>query len=72
MMNLLKEMKDPGFNLPKTVPVVYCNHFEDNAGAIHLAKAPQMYPQTRHTNQPEVPSLPRMDKEVLPHQDPIS
>ncbi len=50
-MNLLKEMKEHGVDLPKTTPVVYCKLFEDNAGAIHLAKVPKMRPRTRHINQ---------------------
>jgi hypothetical protein len=51
MMNLLKEMQEQGVDVPKTNPVVYCKLFEDNAGAIHLAKAPKMRPRTRHINQ---------------------
>jgi hypothetical protein len=51
MMNLLKEMKEHGVDLPSTTPVVYCKLFEDNAGAIHIAKAPKMRPRTRHINQ---------------------
>ena len=51
MMNLLKEMQEQGVDIPKTNPVVYCKLFEDNAGAIHLAKAPKMRPRTRHINQ---------------------
>jgi hypothetical protein len=42
IMNLLKEMQEQGVDIPKTNPVVYCKLFEDNAGAIHLAKAPKM------------------------------
>jgi hypothetical protein len=51
MMNLLKEMQEQGVDVPKTNPVVYCKLFEDNAGAIHLAKVPKMHPRMRHTNQ---------------------
>jgi hypothetical protein len=51
MMNLLKEMQEQGVDIPKINPVVYCKLFEDNAGAIHLAKAPKMRPQMRHINQ---------------------
>jgi hypothetical protein len=50
-MNLLKEMQEQGVDIPKTNAVVYCKLFEDNAGAIHLAKASKMRPQTRHINQ---------------------
>jgi hypothetical protein len=51
MMNLLKDMEKQGVHVPKTNPVVSCKLFEDNAGAIHLAKASTMRPQTRHINQ---------------------
>jgi hypothetical protein len=51
IMNLLKEMQEQGVEVPKTNPVVYCKLFEDNAGAIPLAKAPKMRPQMRHINQ---------------------
>ncbi len=51
MMNLLKEMKEHGVDIPSTTPTIYCKLFEDNAGAIHLAKSPKMRPRTRHINQ---------------------
>jgi hypothetical protein len=51
MMNLLAEMKSFGIPLAKTTPTVFCRLFEDNAGAIHLAKVPKMRPRTRHINQ---------------------
>jgi hypothetical protein len=51
MMNLLTEMKEFGVNIPSATPKVYCKLFEDNAGAIHLAKVPKMRPRTRHINQ---------------------
>jgi hypothetical protein len=51
MMNLLNELKAFGIPIPKTTPTVFCKLFEDNAGAIHLAKVPKMRPRTRHINQ---------------------
>ena len=51
MMNLLSEMKSFGIPIIKTTPTVFCRLFEDNAGAIHLAKIPKMRPRTRHINQ---------------------
>jgi hypothetical protein len=51
MMNLLNEMKAFGVPISKTTPTVFCKLFEDNAGAIHLAKVPKMRPRTRHINQ---------------------
>ena len=51
MMGLLLEMKSFGIPISKTTPKVFCKLFEDNAGAIHLAKVPKMRPRTRHINQ---------------------
>jgi hypothetical protein len=51
MMKLFKEMQEQGVDVPKTNHVVYCKLFEDNAGAIHLAKAPKMRPRMRHIYQ---------------------
>jgi hypothetical protein len=50
LMNLLKEMKEHGVELPTTKPTVYCKLFEDNAGAIHIAKSPKTRPRTCHIN----------------------
>jgi hypothetical protein len=33
-----------------TAPKVYCEDFEDNSGALELAKAPNMKPRTKHIN----------------------
>jgi hypothetical protein len=51
MMSLLLEMKSFGIPIAKAIPTVFCRLFEDNAGAIHLAKVPKMRPRTRHINQ---------------------
>jgi hypothetical protein len=51
MMNLLQEMQTFGVPISKVTPAVHCKLFEDNAGAIHLAKVPKMRPRTRHINQ---------------------
>jgi hypothetical protein len=51
MMNLLMEMKSFRIPIIKTTPTICCKLFEDNAGAIHLAKVPKMRPGTRHINQ---------------------
>ena len=45
------KMKSFGIPIIKTTPMVFCRMFEDNAGAIHLAKIPKMRPRTRHINQ---------------------
>jgi hypothetical protein len=51
MMNLLAEMQTFGIPVSKTTPTIFCKLFEDNAGAIQLAKVPKMRPRTRHINQ---------------------
>jgi hypothetical protein len=51
MMNLLSEMKAYGIPILTATPTIFCKLFEDNAGAIHLAKVPKMRPRTRHINQ---------------------
>jgi hypothetical protein len=51
MMNLLKEMRSMGIPVSSTTPKIYCKLFEDNAGAIQLAKVPKMRLRTRHINQ---------------------
>jgi hypothetical protein len=51
LMNLLAEMQLFGIPVSKTIPTIYCKLFEDNAGAVQLAKVPKMHPRTRHINQ---------------------
>ena len=50
LMRLFRELekKIPGFKTPK--PLVRCTAFEDNSGAIELAKAPKLRPRTKHIN----------------------
>jgi hypothetical protein len=50
-MNLLTEMKIFRVDTPGATPKIFCKLFEDNAGAIHIAKVPKMRPRTRHINQ---------------------
>ena len=49
-MELLKELKHVGFGIQGTVPEVHCKVFEDNSGAIEIAKVPKMRPRTKHIN----------------------
>jgi hypothetical protein len=51
LMNLLNEMQSFGIPVSKTTPTIFCKLFEDNAGAVQLAKVPKMRPRTRHINQ---------------------
>jgi hypothetical protein len=56
-MNLLKEMQSFGIPISKTTPMVYCKLFEDNVGAIQLAKVPREDEAPNSARQPEVSSL---------------
>ena len=49
-MQLLEEMKSRGFKVICTEPHVYCKTFEDNSGALELARLPKLCPQTKHIN----------------------
>jgi hypothetical protein len=50
IMRLVKEIKQK-LDLPMdTVPKVHCTLFEDNSGAVELAKVPKMRPRTKHIN----------------------
>jgi hypothetical protein len=43
-------MKERGYEVGQTTPVVHCKLFKDNTGALCLAKAPAMSPRTKHIN----------------------
>ena len=49
-MELIKELKERGYNVGDTTPEVKHTLFEDNSGALTLAKAPAMRPRTKHIN----------------------
>jgi hypothetical protein len=50
IMRMVKEFKEH-LGLPmQTIPKVICKVFEDNSGAIELAKVPKMRPRTKHIN----------------------
>ena len=46
LMKTVQEMKESGYDVKQTIPVVHCKLFKDNAGALCLAKAPAMRPMT--------------------------
>ena len=48
IMNL--EIKSKGFDIYSKTPRVYCNAFEDNNGALELARTPKMRARTKHIN----------------------
>ena len=49
-MELLKEMKNLGFPVRSTVPKMHCKVFEDNSGALEMAKTHKYRPRTKHLN----------------------
>ena len=49
-MQFLDELKEKGFSVYSTEPKVYCKAFEDNSGALELARLPKMRPRTKHIN----------------------
>ena len=49
-MNLLQEMREQDFQVICTKPHVYCKVFEDNSGALELARLPKLRPRTKHIN----------------------
>ncbi len=49
-MQLLNELISFGINIPMQVPTVRCKVFEDNVGAIELARCPKLRPRTKHIN----------------------
>ena len=50
IMGSLQEMRERGFKVLCTEPYVYCKVFEDNSGALELARLPKLRPRTKHIN----------------------
>jgi hypothetical protein len=50
LMELLKELQTKKIGIPHTTPGIHCKVFEDNSGAIEIAKVPKMRPRTKHIN----------------------
>jgi hypothetical protein len=50
IMGLLQEMREQDFKVFCTEPYVYCKVFEDNSGALELARLPKLCPKTKHIN----------------------
>ncbi len=50
VMNLLQEMREQDFQVICTKPHMYCKVFEDNSGALELARLPKLDPRTKHIN----------------------
>lgn len=50
MTNLIQELRENGFDIGGTLPRIHCKVFEDNSGAIEMAKVPKLRPRTKHIN----------------------
>ena len=50
IMNLFKEMKEVGIPVISDKPKVLCKVFEDNTGALEIAKVAKFRPRTKHLN----------------------
>jgi len=50
IMHLLKEMKTMGFQITKANAKIHCKVFEDNSGALEIAKIHKYRPRTKHLN----------------------
>ena len=48
LMRLAKELDEKGFGYAATTPVVRCTVFEDNSGAVEIARVPKIRPRTKH------------------------
>ncbi len=50
LMGLMDEVKNRMSSDTVTIPTIRCTVFEDNEGALAMAKLPKMRPRTKHIN----------------------
>jgi hypothetical protein len=50
IIELLREMQEYGFQVHPTMTKVHCRVFEDNSGALEMAKIHKSPPRTKHIN----------------------
>ena len=50
LMRLIIELDQNGFTLQTQMPQMHCKVFEDNSGALEMARVPKMRPRTKHLN----------------------
>ena len=50
LMQLLQEFKEYGFPVETAQPTIHCTAFEDNSGAVEMAKVHKHRPRTKHLN----------------------
>lgn len=52
LINLLQEIQDNHISTVSKTPTAFCKAFEDNSGALELAKSRKLRPRTKHINLP--------------------
>ena len=50
IMELLKEFKTKRIRISSSIPRIHCKVFEDNSGALEMAKVHKYRPRTKHLN----------------------
>ena len=50
IMEVMKEMRKLNFEISRTKPTIHCKVFEDNSGALEMAKNHKYRPRTKHLN----------------------
>ncbi|KAL7580903.1 hypothetical protein ACA910_001170 [Epithemia clementina (nom. ined.)] len=50
LMELVKEIQAHGIKVTCAPPKVFCKAFEDNSGALEMARLPKLRPHTKHLN----------------------
>jgi hypothetical protein len=50
LLRLVKELSAAGFDLSTATTRIHCKVFEDNSGALEMARTPKMCPRTKHMN----------------------
>ncbi|KAL7563769.1 hypothetical protein ACA910_020453 [Epithemia clementina (nom. ined.)] len=50
LMELVKEIQAHGIKVTCAPPKVFCKAFEDNSGALEMARLPKLRPRTKHLN----------------------
>ena len=49
-MEMMEELVELGVMSSAPTPTIHCKVFEDNAGALEIARAPKMRPRTKYLN----------------------
>jgi Reverse transcriptase (RNA-dependent DNA polymerase)/GAG-pre-integrase domain len=50
LIAFIRELSQAGFTFDTSTPIAKCTAFEDNNGALEMARSPKMRPRTKHIN----------------------